>query len=224
MDNYLKLPIIVALSGASGTVYGMRTLQFLLTNNYKVDLVISESASRVAKEEINLNLSLEPEILKEQVLSYLEESSGKKLQRVFLNVWKHNDIAASISSGSYRTLGMIIIPCSMGTIGAIASGTSDNLLTRAADVCLKERRKIVLVPREMPLSTIHLENMLKLSKMGAIVAPASPGFYHKPKELIDSIDFVVGKALDLFGIEHSLFKRWKEESETTTTKLEYLKA
>ncbi len=224
MDNYLKLPIIVALSGASGTVYGIRTLQFLLSNNYKVDLVISESASRVAKEEINLNLSLEPEILKEQVLSYLEESSGKKLQRAFLNVWKHNDIAASISSGSYRTLGMIIIPCSMGTIGAIASGTSDNLLTRAADVCLKERRKIVLVPREMPLSTIHLENMLKLSKMGAIIAPACPGFYHKPKELIESIDFVVGKALDLFGIEHSLFKRWKEESETTTTKLEYLKA
>ena len=223
MDNYLKLPIIVALSGASGTVYGMRTLQFLLTNNYKVDLVISESASRVSKEEINLNLSLEPEILKEQVLSYLEEGSGKKLQRAFLNVWKHNDIAASISSGSYRTLGMIIIPCSMGTIGAIASGTSDNLLTRAADVCLKERRKIVLVPREMPLSTIHLENMLKLSKMGAIIAPACPGFYHKPKELIDSIDFVVGKALDLFGIEHSLFKRWKEESETTTTRTEYLK-
>jgi len=223
MDNYLKLPIIVALSGASGTVYGIRTLQFLLSNNYKVDLVISESASRVAKEEINLNLSLEPEILKEQVLSYLEESSGKKLQRAFLNVWKHNDIAASISSGSYRTLGMIIIPCSMGTIGAIASGTSDNLLTRAADVCLKERRKIVLVPREMPLSTIHLENMLKLSKMGAIIAPACPGFYHKPKELIDSIDFVVGKALDLFGIEHSLFKRWKEESETTTTRPEYLK-
>lgn len=214
-ENYLKLPIIVAISGASGTIYGMRTLQFLLENNYKVELVISESGSRVAKEEVNLNLSLNPEILKEQVLSYLRINNKAAL----LNVWAHNDIAASISSGSYRTLGMIIIPASMGTVGAISSGTSDNLITRAADVCLKERRKLVLVPREMPYSTIHLENLLKLSKLGAIVAPASPGFYHKPKELIHAIDFVVGKALDLFGIEHSLFKRWREDSQSPVLSL-----
>ena len=114
---------------------------------------------------------------------------------------------------------MIIIPSSMGTVAAIASGTSDNLLTRAADVCLKERRKLVIVPREMPLSTIHLENLLKLSKNGAIIAPACPGFYHRPKELIESIDFVVGKALDLFGIEHNLFKRWKETFNLELTNL-----
>ena len=208
MDNLnnLSLPVIVAISGASGTIYGIRLLQFLLENNYKVELVISESASKVACEEINLNLSPSPEILKEQVLSYL----FNKNHSVLLNVWSHDDIAASISSGSYRTSGMIIIPASMGTIGAIASGTSDNLITRAADVCLKERRKLILVPREMPFSTIHLENLTRLSIAGAIITPACPGFYHAPKDLNDAIDFVVGKVLDLIGIDHSLFKRWRE--------------
>ncbi len=226
MDNSnLSLPVIVAISGASGTVYGMRLLHFLLENNYKVELVISESASKVAEAEINLNLSLNPKILKEQVLSYLSEVRGQRSEirkenshlpslishlSELLNVWSHNDIAASISSGSYRTSGMIIIPASMGTIGAIASGTSDNLITRAADVCLKERRKLILVPRETPLSSIHLENLLKLSRAGAIIAPACPGFYHNPKELNDVIHFVVGKVLDLIGIDHSLFKRWRE--------------
>ena len=203
--NNLSLPVIVAISGASGTIYGIRLLQFLLENNYKVELVISKSASKVAQAEINLDLSLNPKILKEQVLSYLGNPASKKEE--LLNVWASDDIAASISSGSYRTSAMVIIPASMGTIGAIASGTSDNLITRAADVCLKERRKLILVPREMPLSSIHLENLLKLSKAGAIIAPACPGFYHNPKELSDAIDFVVGKVLDLVGIAHSLFKR-----------------
>ena len=208
MDNSnLSLPVIVAISGASGTIYGIRLLQFLLENNYKVELVISESASKVAQTEINLNLSLNPKTLKEQVETYC----GTPLHSFsHLNVWSHNDIAASISSGSYRTSAMIIIPASMGTIGAIASGTSDNLITRAADVCLKERRKLILVPREMPFSTIHLENLTKLSIAGAIIAPACPGFYHNPKNLDDTIDFVVGKVLDLIGIDHSLFKRWRE--------------
>ena len=107
---------------------------------------------------------------------------------------------------------MVIIPASMGTIGAIASGTSDNLITRAADVCLKERRKLILVPREMPFGTIHLENLTRLSIAGAIIAPACPGFYHNPKDLNDVIDFVVGKVLDLIGIDNSLFKRWRELS------------
>lgn len=214
--NYTKglsYPITVAISGASGTVYGLRILQFLLENNYKVDFVISESASKVAKEEISLDLSLNPHLLKEQVLSYFTVKSNNKINSAFLNVWAHNDISASISSGSYRSLGMIIVPASMGTISAIACGTSDNLITRAADVCLKERKKLVLVPREMPFSSIHLENLLKLSKTGAIIAPACPGFYHNPKELTDVVDFVAGKVLDLFGIDHNLFKRWKEDVE-----------
>ena len=209
MDN-LNLPIIIAISGASGTIYGLRTLQFLLENNYKVELIISESAAKVALDEVNLYLSIDPEILKEQVLSYLESKNKKGDFGKLLKVWAFNDVAASISSGSYQTSGMIIIPCSMGTIASIASGISNNLITRAADVTLKERRRLVVTPREMPLSIIHLENMLALSKSGVIIAPASPAFYHMPKELPDMIDFVVGKVLDVFGIEHSLFKRWKE--------------
>ena len=210
--NNLSLPVIVSISGASGTIYGIRLLQFLLENNYKVELVISESAAKVAQAEINLDLSLNPKTLKEQVLSHLQHSTLRTPHSELLNVWAHNDIAASISSGSYRTSAMVIIPASMGTIGAIASGTSDNLITRAADVCLKERRKLILVPREMPFSTIHLENLTRLSIAGAIIAPACPGFYHNPKDINDVIDFVVGKVLDLIGIDHSLFKRWREMS------------
>jgi len=202
-SNFENLPIVIGISGASGTVYGLRTLEFLLQNNYKVDLVISESATKVAINELNLSLSTDPSLLKEQVLSYCKINSNN------LTVWSYDDIAASISSGSYKTMGMIVIPASMGTIGAIASGTSDNLLTRAADVCLKERRKLILVPREMPFSSIHLENLLKLSRNGAIIAPASPGFYHSPKNLSDSVDFVVGKVLDLIGVNNELFTRWK---------------
>lgn len=214
MDSlrYLNLPLVVALSGASGTIYGIRMLQFLLENDYKVELVVSDSASKVAYNEMSLSLSQDPALLKEQILSYVKAPNSA---RALLTVWAHKDISASISSGSYKTLGMIIIPTSMGTIGTIANGISDNLIARAADVCLKERRKLVLVPREMPLNTIHIENLLKLSKMGAIIAPASPAFYNKPKELTDMVDFVVGKSLDLFGIEHSLFKRWKENCELT---------
>ena len=209
MEN-LNQPIVIAVTGASGTIYGLRTLQFLLENNYKVELVISESATKVALSEVNLYLSSNSEILKEQVLSYLESKNNARDFSNLLKVWDFNDVSASISSGSYQTAGMIIVPCSMGTVASIACGTSDNLITRAADVTLKERRRLVVVPREMPLSVIHLENLLKLSKAGVIVAPASPAFYHMPKELPDMIDFVVGKVLDVFGIEHSLFKRWKE--------------
>ena len=204
-----KLPIIIAISGASGTVYGLRILQFLLENNYKIEFVISSGSSKVAQSEIGLNLSMNPEILKEQVLSYLKLEGGKGK---FLKVWAHDDISASISSGSYKTDSMVIIPASMGTVARIACGISDNLITRAADVCLKERRKLILVPREMPFSTIHLENLVKLSTSGAIIAPASPAFYHNPKNLSDIVDFVVGKVLDLLEIEHSAFKRWREES------------
>ena len=226
LQNFPIFPITVAITGASGSIYGFRLLQFLLENNYKVELVISKSASKVAFEELDLPQAFDaenPHRLKEQVLSYLSSLPGseksknsrnsrnKKINSEILNTWAYDDVSASISSGSYRTSGMIVIPASMGTIGAISCGTSDNLITRAADVCLKERRKLLLVPREMPLSSIHLENLLKLSTSGAIIAPACPGFYHRPKDLIESVDFVVGKVLDLFGIEHYLFKRWKLE-------------
>ncbi|MBI2996614.1 MAG: UbiX family flavin prenyltransferase [Candidatus Melainabacteria bacterium] len=207
MSN-LNLPIVLAISGASGTIYGLRTLQVLLENNYNVELIISENAIKVAKDELDLNLSTNPEFLKEQVLSYLKLSAFSSQ----LQAYSHNDISASISSGSYKTNGMIIIPASMGTIGAIASCTSHNLITRAADVCLKEKRKLVLVPREMPLSSIHLENLLKLSRVGAVVAPACGAFYQNPKSLDDMISFIVGKVLDQFEVNHNIFKRWTSKS------------
>ena len=210
------LPIILAISGASGTLYGIRILQFLLESGYKVEFVISESALKVIQNELGLNFSLNPKLLREQVLSYLKISSVKNDS---FTIWAHDDIAASISSGSYKTLGMIIAPCSMGTIGAIASGASDNLITRAADVCLKERRKLVIVPREMPFSTIHLENLLKLSSNGAVITPASPAFYHNPRTISDIVDFVAGKVLDVFGIDHNIFKRWKKEAELSDVML-----
>ncbi len=209
LNQQSDLPIVIGISGASGTVYGLRLLQFLLENKHRVELVISESALKVAQNEINLKLSFEPEIQKEQVLSYLRLS---KESSIFLNVNQSDDIAAGISSGSYKTKGMIVIPASMGTIGSIASGISRNLITRASDVCLKEKRKLVIVPREMPLSSIHLENMLKLSNLGVVIAPACPAFYHGPEQLFDLVDFVVGKVLDLFDFEHNVFKRWKNEN------------
>lgn len=210
MKEEFKKPVIVGITGASGAIYWIRTIQHLLTNNYKLELVFSDSAIKVAKEELGLELSSIPEIIKKQVLSYFN-SQNISFNSENLNVWAFNDISASISSGSYKTAGMIIIPASMGTIASIASGTSQNLITRAADVCLKERRKIVVVPREMPLSSIHLENMLKLSTNGVIISPACPGFYSKPKEINQLVDFVIGKVFDLFGIEHTLFTRWNKE-------------
>ena len=207
MNLEIKLPVIVGITGASGTIYGIRLVQFLLENNYKVELVISDGAVKVASNELNLHLSTSPELLKKQVETYCGKPAHSQL-----NIWAHNDIAASIASGSYKTQGMVIIPCSMGTIGAIAGGTSDNLITRAADVCIKERRKLILTPREMPMSSIHLENLLKLSNAGAIIAPACPGFYHNPTEIKEIIDFVVGKVLDLIGVEHNLFLRWKKNN------------
>ena len=210
-QNKTDSPIIIAVTGASGIVYAFRALQFLLQNNYKVELIFSQNACKVASSEINLELSANLFSQKEQVLSYLKLYDKSN----FLNLWGHENVAASISSGSYKTSGMIIIPASMGTIGAIANGLSNNLITRAADVCIKERRKLLVVPREMPLSTIHLENLLKLSRNNVIIAPASPAFYHNPKTLNESVDFIIGKIFDLFGIEHALFKRWKEDESNT---------
>ncbi len=215
INNKIDLPLTVGISGASGNIYGLRLLQFLLENNYKINLVVSESALKVALHENNLLLSSNPQTQKEQVLSYLSLSLSND---DLLTVWPHDDIAASISSGSYKTSGMVIIPASMGTVASIACGISRNLITRAADVCLKEKRKLILVPREMPVSSIHLENMLKLSNLGVIIAPACPGFYHNPVQTFDLIDFVVGKVLDLLGFEHNIFKRWQSQSKQLTSK------
>ncbi len=206
LDSNPSYPIVLGMSGASGAVYGLRLLKFLLSNNYQVEFTLSANALIVIKEELGIEFELDD--LSNSILTKLE------LKEFTHNFRLHSvkNIAASISSGSYKTQGMIVAPCSMGTIANIAAGTSHNLISRAADVTLKERRKLILLVREAPYSTIHLRNMLSLSELGAVIVPASPGFYHNPKSIDDQINFVLGKALDVMGIDNSLFKRWQENN------------
>jgi len=194
--------LIVGITGASAGVYGVRLLQVLTEQqDIEIHLTISSSGARALSEELQLEVNLNN--------FKLESLIGVSSPRV---IYHHeSDIGASIASGSFRTEGMIVVPCSMGTVASIAAGISRNLIQRAADVCIKERRKLVIVPRETPLSSIHLENMLKLSRVGVCVLPAMPGFYHFPKTVDDQINFVVTKILDQFGIDSGLTQRWKEE-------------
>jgi len=182
------LLLIVAITGASGVVYGKRLLEVLRGKKVETYLVISKAAENVIKHEL--------------------EMTKRELEKLASHVYDVNDLTAPIVSGSFKTDGMIVIPCSMKTLAGIAHGYSENLILRAADVMLKEKRKLVLVPRETPLSVVHLRNMLDLASQGVFVLPAMPAYYHKPQEIGDLIDFVVGKALDLLEIEHELFKRW----------------
>ncbi len=216
-------PIVLGITGASGAVYGFTLLKFFLDSGYKVDLVLSDNALKVAKQELDLELNgLSLDSTKQKILEYLFgnqasafNEQGSK-QEEALTLWSADNVAASISSGSYKTQGMIIAPCSMGTIANIAAGTSNNLIARAADVCLKERRKLVILARETPFSNIHLRNMLSLSEMGAVILPAAPGFYHKPQTIQDQINFVLGKTLDVLGIENEMFTRWTGDSQCKT--------
>ena len=193
--------LIVGITGASAGVYAVRLLEVLTQReDIEVHLTISASGARALWEELQIEVDLD----NFEVASLIGASSSRV-------VYHHeSDIAAPIASGSFRTEGMIVVPCSMGSLAAIAGGISRNLIQRAADVCIKERRKLVLVPRETPLSSIHLENMLKLSRMGVCVLPAMPGFYHFPKNVDDLLNFVVTKILDQFGIDTKLIQRWKE--------------
>lgn len=193
--------LIVGITGASAVVYGVRLLEVLTKqSDFEVHLTISASGARALWEELQIQIDIDN--------FRLESLIGVSSACV---VYHHqSDIGAAIASGSFRTEGMIVVPCSMGTVASIASGISRNLIHRAADVCIKERRKLVIVPRETPLSAIHLENMLKLSRLGVCVLPAMPGFYHYPKTVDDQINFVVTKILDQFGMDTGLIQRWKE--------------
>lgn len=205
--------MVLGITGASGAIYGFNLLKFFLAHNFKLDLVLSDNALKVAKQELDLDLEgLKSQELKKSILRYLSIEDLAK--RDDFQIWEADNIAASISSGSYKTQGMIIAPASMGTIANIAAGTSNNLIARAADVTLKERRKLILLARETPLSTIHLRNMLSLSEMGAVILPASPGFYHRPNTMQEQINFILGKTLDQFDIENKMFEPWtgKERS------------
>ena len=193
--------LIVGITGASAGVYGVRLLQILTKQaDIEVHLTISSSGARALSEELQIEIDLDN--------FELESLIGVSSPRV---IYHHeSDIAAPIASGSFRTEGMVVVPCSMGSLASIAGGMSRNLIQRAADVCIKENRKLVVVPRETPLSPIHLENMLKLSRLGVCVLPAMPGFYHYPKDVDDLLNFVVTKILDQFGIDTNLIQRWKE--------------
>jgi len=197
---------IVALTGASGICYGLRLIEVLSALKHEVHVIFSEAALRVMQEEQSSRLS-------QSSLSFkrLFPDSPTTEARVVFHSPK--DIAAAPASGTYHFDGMVIAPCSMSTLGAVAHGIPTNLIHRAADVTLKEGRKLVVVPRETPLSAIHLENMLKLSRLGVSITPAMPGFYHKPTEIIDLIDMLVMKILDQIGIRCDLVQRW---GETTT--------
>ena len=193
--------LIVGITGASAGIYGVRLLEILARHeDIEVHLTISASGARALSEELQIDIDLDN--------FKLESLIGISSPRV---IYHHeSDIGAPIASGSFRTEGMIVVPCSMGSIASIAAGISRNLIQRAADVCIKENRKLVLVPRETPLSSIHLENMLKLSRMRVCVLPAMPGFYHFPKTVDDMFNFVVTKILDQFDIDAKLIQRWKE--------------
>ena len=197
-------PFVLAITGASGAVYGLRLLQFLSEIEQPVELLISQAALQVMREENDLAFGAN---LKSELCNSLKLPASAP---IFVN--QLNNYGANIASGSYKTRGMAIVPCSLGTLGAVANGLTENLVHRAAQVCLKERRPLLLLLREMPFGQIQLKNMLAVSEAGGIVACASPGFYHRPKTVQDQIDFVVGRVLDQFEFDNSLFKRWLQEA------------
>jgi flavin prenyltransferase len=183
--------IVIGFSGASGIIYGIRLLEILHSINIQTYLIISEWAKK--------NIEIESD----KTLEYVKSLSSVNYDNFKLD--------ASVSSGSFLHDGMVIVPCSMKSLSSIANGYDDTLISRAASVTLKESRKLIIVPRETPLSRIHLENMIKLQEAGAIILPAMPGFYHKPSTIDEIIDHLVGKILDQLKIEHDLFKRWKDK-------------
>jgi 4-hydroxy-3-polyprenylbenzoate decarboxylase len=184
-----NIKIIVGITGSSGVIYGIKLLYFLKKSKIETHIVLSKWAEK------NIEIETDESVVEVKKLASFE--------------YRENDMAASISSGSFKTDGMIIIPCSMKTLASIANGYDDNLISRAASVTIKENRKLVIVPRETPLSQIHLSNMLKLAKIGVTILPAMPGFYHRPKTINDLILHIVGKTLDQFEINNEVFKRWK---------------
>lgn len=194
----MSKPWVIGITGASGAAYGVRLCRFLLSQGLHIHLLITDAGWRVLKEELGWDASRRKETLEANLGGHPGTFEYHPIQ----------DIGASTASGSFRTGGMVIIPCSMGTLSGIANGASDNLLERTADVMLKEGRPLLLVPRETPLHAIHLENMLKLARMGVRIIPAMPAFYQGPQTLEDIVDFMVGKVLDMMQIEHQLYKRW----------------
>lgn len=194
--------VTLALTGASGLVYGLRLLECLLGAGLDVALIYSQAAQIVAKQELDLVLPARPQDAERHLRERFMDAPGS------LHVYGREDWYAPMASGSNPTDAMVICPCTMGTLAAIANGLADNLIERAADVALKERRTLVLVPRETPFSVLHLENMLRLARAGAVILPANPGFYNRPRTADDLVDFVVARVLDHLDVAHELMPRW----------------
>jgi len=194
--------VVLALTGASGMPYGLRLLECLLRSGTNVWLIYSQVAQIVAHEEMDLKLPVQP---REAQRHFAERYGARPGQ---LEVFGREDWYAPPASGSSPADAMVICPCSMGTLASIAAGLAQSLIERAADVALKEGRQLVLVPRETPFSAIHLDNMLRLTRAGAIILPANPGFYHRPQSVADLVDFVVARVLDRLGIDNDLVARW----------------
>ena len=180
--------LIIAITGASGVIYGKRLLEVLKKKKIETHLIVSEAAEKIIEHEL--------------------KTTKKDIEKLASHFYSVDDLTAPIASGSFKTDAMIIIPCSMKTLAGIAHGYAENLILRGADVMLKEKRKLILVPRETPLNIIHLQNMLVLAKQGVMIVPAMPAYYHKPKNIRDVVNYVVGKILDCLEIEHTIFKRW----------------
>lgn len=195
-----RLPVVFAITGASGAPYAVRLLQQLVQHEVPVWLIVSGHGWRLLQTESNIG-----------TMDQLRTHAGADQFDKHVKVFDDGDRGAAPASGSARNAGMIICPCSMGTVAAIAHGTSRSLVERSADVALKERRKLLLVPRETPLSLIHLENLTQVTRAGATVIPAAPGFYNRPAQISDLVDFVVARVLDHLDVEHTLGKRWTGE-------------
>ncbi len=181
--------LVLAITGSSGVVYGTRLLEACRELGIETDLIISEMAERLLELELG--------------------RKAEEFRELATRNYSPDDMLAPLASGSYRVNGMVIAPCSMKTLGSIANGIATNLITRAADIMLKQNRPLVLVPRETPLGTVHLENMVRLRRAGATILPACPAFYHQPRSISDLVDFVVGRVLDVLGVEHGLYRRWE---------------
>lgn len=195
--------LVVAITGASGSIYALTLISELLRAGQRVSVILSNAGLKVLNHETKLGWSAEIGVQRRQVQEHFAS--------IAVDCLAIDDFWAGTASGSAAADAMIVVPCSMGTAGRIAAGLSGNLLERAADVMLKERRPLVLVPRETPFNTIHLENLLRLARAGAVVLPAMPGFYHNPASIDDLVNFVVGKALDQLNVDHKLFLRWGDQ-------------
>jgi 4-hydroxy-3-polyprenylbenzoate decarboxylase len=202
-------PICIGITGASGAIYAVRLLEVLRTSGRDVHLSISPSGRDVVRQELKRTIDLD----RFDATALFDDAAASKVTGE-LHYFHHQDFMAPMASGSFLTGGMVICPCSGTTLSAVAAGAAGNLIQRAAEVHLKERRKLIVVPRETPLSLAHIENMRRVTEAGAVVLPASPGWYHDVRSISDLVDFVVARICDQLGVEHTLTNRWGEDNLT----------